>query len=78
MEFAARSPAVDRDDVRGIRLEEIGQRVELFLPMRDAVARPQPIDLAPSVLTGRKPMAGERFRLSFAKLGMASSASAMR
>ena len=37
--------------------------------MRDAVPRMQPIDLGSPVLTGRKPMAVERFRLALGEIG---------
>jgi len=60
---------MDRDDFGRIGIEIVGQRVELLLPMRDAVPRPQPIDLGSPVLTGRKPMAGELFRPALSEIG---------
>src|SRR5882762_8077935 len=63
MELADPWPAMARDYFGRIGIQIVGQRVELLLPMRDAVPRPQPIDLGPAALTGREPMAGERFRL---------------
>src|SRR6267143_992745 len=69
MELADPWPAIDRDYFGRIGIEIVGQRVELLLPMRDAVPRVQPIDLGSPVLTGRKPMAGERFRLALSEIG---------
>ena len=79
MELADPRPAMDRDYFGRIGIEIVGQRVELLLPMRDAVPRVQPMDLGSPVLTGRKPMAGEHSGSRSARLpGMASSASAIR
>ena len=69
MELADPRPAMDRDYFGRIGIEIVRQRVELLLPMRDAVPRPQPIDLASPVLTGCKPMTGERFRLALGEIG---------
>ena len=68
MELADPGPATDRDYSRRIGIEIVGQRVELLLPMREAVPRPQPIDLAPPALAGGKPMPGERPRLALGEI----------
>jgi len=66
MELADPGPATDRDYFSRIGIEIVG--VELLLPMRDAVPRAQPTDLGAPILTGRKPMAGERFRLALGEI----------
>jgi len=68
MELADPRPALARDDFSRISCEILSQRVELLLPMRNAVPRPQPIDLGPLILTGCKPMTGERFRLALSEI----------
>ena len=78
MELADPWPAMDRDYFGRISIQVVGQRVELLLPMRDAVPRPQPIDLGPAALTGREPWRASDSGSCSAKLAdLASSASAM-